>query len=234
MGGLVDNAGTYIQTNPWLGLVAVFVGGLLTASNPCVLAMIPLMMSFVAGRGEQQTGLLRAFLYSLLFVAGLSITFTALGMIAALAGTLYGDVSGIWTWLVAGVCLVMGLHLAGVLPFTIPMPVKVQPTARGPAGALLLGLLFGVVSAPCAAPIMVVLLTYLAGSGASIPYGGLLLLVYALGHSVLILIAGTSMGLAQKILESKRMTRATDLLRRGAGVVIVLVGVYFAYRGIVK
>ena len=169
MGGLVDNAGTYIQTNPWLGLVAVFVGGLLTASNPCVLAMIPLMMSFVAGRGEQQTGQLRAFLYSLLFVAGLSITFTALGMIAALAGTLYGDVSGIWTWLVAGVCLVMGLHLAGVLPFTIPMPVKVQPTARGPAGALLLGLLFGVVSAPCAAPIMVVLLTYLAGSGASIP-----------------------------------------------------------------
>ena len=231
---LVENAGTYIQTNPWLALVAVFVGGVLTASNPCVLAMIPLMMSFVAGRDEQQAGVVRALMYSLLFVAGLAITFTALGMIAALAGTLYGDVSGVWNWAVVGVCVVMGLHLMGVLKFTIPMPIQVQPKVRGPVGALLLGLLFGVVSAPCAAPILVVLLTYLAGSGASIPYGGLLLLAYALGHSVLILIAGTSMGLAQKILESKRMTRATDILRRAAGIVIILVGVFFAYEGIVK
>ena len=232
-GQLIENAGTYVETNPWLAIAAVFVGGLLTASNPCVLAMIPLMMSFVVGRRDQQTGVLRAFIYSVLFVTGLAITFTALGMIAALAGTLYGDVSGIWNWIVAAVCLVMGLHLMGVLKFTIPMPVKVQPKVRGPVGALLLGLLFGVVSAPCAAPILVVLLTYLAGSGASIPYGGLLLLVYALGHSVLILVAGTSMGLAQKILESKRMTRATDVLRRAAGVVIILVGAFFAYEGIV-
>ena len=197
MDGLVENAGAYIQTNPWLALIAVFVGGMLTASNPCVLAMIPLMMSFVAGRGDQQTGVLKAFGYSVLFVVGLATTFTALGMIAALAGRMYGDVSGAWNWIVAGVCLVMGLHLMGVLNFTIPMPIKIQPKVRGPLGALLLGLLFGIVSAPCAAPILVVLLTYLAGSGASIPYGGLLLLVYALGHSVLILIAGTSMGLAQ-------------------------------------
>lgn len=234
MGGLVENAGTYIQTSPWLALAAAFVGGVLTASSPCVLAMIPLMMSFVAGQKEGQPGLLRAFLYSLVFVSGLCITFTTLGMIAALAGTLYGDVSGIWSWIVAGVCLVMGLHLMGVLDFTIPMPVKVQPHVRGPLGALLLGLLFGVVSVPCAAPILVVLLTYLAGSGASIPYGGLLLLMYALGHSVLILIAGTSMGLAQSILASKRMTRATDLMRRAAGVVIVLVGAFFLYEGIVN
>ncbi len=234
MGGLVENTGTYIQTNPWLALVAVFVGGVLTASSPCVLAMIPLMMSFVAGRGEQQTGLLRAFSYSVLFVVGLCTTFTTLGMIAALAGTLYGDVSGVWSWIVAGVCLVMGLHLMGVLDFTIPMPVKVQPHVRGPLGALLLGLLFGVVSAPCAAPILVVLLTYLAGSGASVLYGGLLLLMYALGHSVLILIAGTSMGMAQAILASKRMTRATDLMRRAAGVMIILVGAFFLYEGIVK
>ena len=47
---LVANAGQYIHTNPWLALVAVFLGGIITASNPCVLAMIPLMMSFVAGR----------------------------------------------------------------------------------------------------------------------------------------------------------------------------------------
>ena len=73
---LVKNANQYLATNPWLALVAVFVGGLLTASNPCVLAMIPLMMSFVAGRGDERTGPLRALGYSTVFVLGLGLTFT--------------------------------------------------------------------------------------------------------------------------------------------------------------
>lgn len=228
---LIGNVGQTIATNPWMAIVAVFLGGLLTASNPCVLAMIPLMMSFVIGDKERRT-VKRAFGFSLLFVLGLSITFTALGMLAALSGMLYGNISGVWYFVVAAVCLVMGLHLMGVLRFEIPMPFRIQPKIRGAFGALLLGLLFGLVSAPCAAPVLVVLLTYLAGSGSSVAYGGLLLLVYALGHSLLILIAGTSMGLAGKILESKKMTRATDMLRRVAGAVIVLVGVYFGYRGL--
>jgi len=233
-GQLMENAGTYVQTNPWLAAVAVFVGGLLTASNPCSLAMIPLMMSFVAGREERNLGTLRAFGFSLLFVLGLSATFTALGMVAALAGKVYGDVSSVWNWIVAVVCVVMGVHLTGLLSVPIPQIVQWQPKMRGAIGAFVLGLLFGFVSAPCAAPILVVVLTYLAGTHASIPYGGFLLLMYALGHSALVLVAGTSMGLARKILESRRMTRATDLMRRAAGVVIILIGVYFAYQGIVK
>ena len=208
-GDLLGNAGEYIQHSPHLAVLAVFVGGALTASNPCVLVMIPLMMSFVAGQGDQRVGPLRAFAYSLVFVLGLAITFTVLG--------------------VAAVCVVMGLHLMGLLKFTIPVPVNLQPKTRGLVGALIMGLLFGVVSAPCAAPILVVLLTYLAGSGSSVAYGASLLLVYALGHSVLILLAGTSMGLARRLIESKKVTRATEILRRGAGGVIVLVGFYFVY-----
>jgi cytochrome c biogenesis protein CcdA len=229
---LVTNASQYIHTNAWLAIVAVFVGGIVTASNPCVLAMIPLMMSYVAGRKEKNAGVWRAFFFSLVFILGLAVTFTVLGMVAALAGKMYGDVSGVWTWIVVAVCLVMGLHLMGVL--TVPIPSlggRVQPKTRGILGAFVLGLLFGVVSAPCTAPILIVLLTYLAGSGSSVPWGGLLLLVYALGHSVLILIAGTSMGAARTLIENKKATRVLDIMRRGAGVAIVLVGVYFAYGG---
>lgn len=228
----VGQAGAYIHTNPWLALAAVFVGGFLTASNPCVLAMIPLMMSFIAGRRDDKGGVLKAFTFSLVFVVGLAITFTALGMIAALAGKMYGDVSGAWNWIVAIVCLVMGLHLMDVLHLPMPSLGGLMPTkTRGLLGALLLGLLFGIVSAPCAAPILVVLLTYLAGSGSSVAWGGTLLLVYALGHSVLILIAGTSMGAARQLIENKRATRVLDFLRKGAGVAIIFVGVYFASKG---
>jgi cytochrome c biogenesis protein CcdA len=228
----LSQTGQYINTNPWLAVLAVFVGGALTATNPCVLAMIPLMMSFVAGHREESVGPLRALGYSLLFVTGLVMTFTVLGVVAALTGSLYGEVSSAWNWIIAGVCLVMGLHLIGVLKFTIPMPVKFQPKLRGMLGALVMGLLFGIVSTPCAAPILVVLLTYLAGSDSSVSYGALLLVVYGLGHSVLILLAGTSMGLARKLIESKKITRATEIMRRASGAVIILIGVYFGYLGL--
>ena len=228
----VANAEAYIHTNPWLAIVAVFLGGAVTASSPCVLAMIPLTMAFVAGRDDEQSGVWRSLGYAFIFVIGLSITFTILGMTAALAGKIYGDVSGMWTWIVVVVCLVMGLHLMGLLNFTIPVPFEVKPRIRGALGALILGLLFGFVSAPCAAPILVVLLTYLAGSDASVTYGGSLLFVYALGHSVLILIAGASMGAAKTLIESKKGTRAAAILRKVAGAVIVLVGLFFAYNGL--
>lgn len=230
----VANAGQYLHTNAWLALVAVFLGGIITASNPCVLAMIPLMMSFVAGRKDEKAGIGQASLFSLVFVLGLALTFTALGIVAALAGKMYGDVSGVWKFIVAIVCALMGLHLMGVV--TVPIPSlggRIQPKTRGFVGAFLLGLLFGLVSAPCAAPILIVLLTYLAGSGASVAWGALLLLVYALGHSVLILIAGTSMGAARTLLENTKATRTLEYLRRAAGAVIVFVGIYFASRGLI-
>lgn len=214
---LVEHAGWYIHTNPWLALVAVFVGGMLTASNPCVLAMIPLMISLVAGRREEERGALRAFLFSLVFVAGLGITFVILGMAAAFAGKMYGEASVAWNWVAAVVCLVMGLHLMELI--TVPIPSlgdRFQPRTRGFAGAFLLGLLFGVVSAPCAAPILVVLLTYLAASTSSVSWGAALLMIYALGHSVLILAAGTSMGVVRQLLENNRTTRALGYLRCAA------------------
>lgn len=229
----VAKAGEYIHASPWLALAAVFVGGVLTASNPCVLAMVPLMMSFVAGDQPERRAFARAMLLSLTFVAGLAVTFTALGMIAALAGRMYGEVSSVWNWIVAVVSLVMGLHLMGVLVVPIPsLGDRVAPKVRGLLGALVLGLLFGVVSAPCAAPILVVLLTYLAGSGSSVAWGAVLLLTYALGHSVLILVAGTSMGAARALLESRQATRVLGRLRQTAGAAIILVGAYFAYRGL--
>ncbi len=228
----LHNTSAYIGTRPLLAFIAVFLGGVLTASSPCVLAMIPLAIGFVGGQREQRLGPLRAFLYSMVFVLGLGMTFTALGATAALAGQIYGDVSGVWKWFVAATCLFMGLHLMGILNIPLPSPVRSQPRVRGVLGALLLGLLFGTISTPCATPILVVLLAYLAGSGASVLYGAALLMTYALGHSILVLLAGTSIGMARKLIESQGFGRAIDRLRRASGAMVVLVGVYFLYMGL--
>lgn len=216
-----------IQNNPWLAPLAVFLGGALTASNPCVLAMIPLMMAFVGGYRETNDAR-RAFSFSFLFVIGLTITFTLLGLIAALMGRLVGDVGSFWPYIVAGVCLLMGLHLLGIWSFDLPLPTAWKPQKAGPLAAFLLGLLFGVISTPCATPILAVILVYIASKG-KLAYGGLLLFLYALGHCALILIAGTSMGLAKEFIESKRLNRGLDYLRKVSGVLIILIGLFFLW-----
>jgi cytochrome c biogenesis protein CcdA len=97
---------------------------------------------------------------------------------------------------------------------------------RGSLGAFLLGLLFGVVSTPCAVPILAVLLAFVAKKG-NVIYGGFLLFVYALGHSALVLVAGTSVGAAKGLLESKGLRRTHGIIQKIAGVLIIAIGLYF-------
>ena len=88
-----------------------------------------------------------------------------------------------------------------------------------------LGLLFGVISTPCAVPILAVLLAFIAAKG-SVLYGGALLLTYALGHCMLVLVCGVSAGAVKAILGSSRWASANLWLRRCAGAVVILVGAY--------
>jgi cytochrome c biogenesis protein CcdA len=225
MQNLFGDVTQLIQHNPWLAVVAVFIGGIMTASNPCVLAMVPLMMGMVAG-SKESTEIKKTLAFSLLFILGLSVTFTVLGLISALMGRMFGDVGGLWKYLVATVCLVMGLQLLGVFKLELQLPQIFNVRKEGWLGAFLLGLLFGVVSTPCAVPILAVLLAFVAQKG-NVLYGGLLLFVYALGHSALVLVAGTSMGAAKRLIESKGLRRTNLVLQKAAGALIILIGIYF-------
>jgi cytochrome c biogenesis protein CcdA len=214
-----------IQHNPWLAIVAVFLGGVMTASNPCVLAMVPLIISFVAGKKGPIT-VKKSFLFSLQFILGLSITFTVLGLISALLGRMFGDVGVFWRYVVVAVCLIMGVHLLGFFKIYFPLPRALNAEKAENLGAFLLGLLFGAVSTPCAVPILAVLLAFVASRG-NVAYGAFLLFIYALGHSFLILVAGTSMGAAKKLIESRGLRQTSLILQKTAGIIILLVGFYF-------
>lgn len=227
MEAILNNISHIIETNYWLAFLAVFFGGMLTASNPCVLAMIPLIIGYVGGSKETK-GFKKSLIFSLFFVIGLSITFTILGVIAVFLGRLFGDVGGFWKYIVFAVCLIMGLYLLGVFKINIKIAPSWKPKITGMLGAFLFGILFGVVSSPCATPILFVLLTLIAVKS-NIIYGISLLFFYALGHSVLIIVAGTSIGAAKSLLESKGLRKSTDILGKLSGVLIILVGVYFLF-----
>ncbi len=222
------NISQILQTNHWLAPLAAFLGGLLTASNPCVLVMVPLMIAFVTAN-KQTVGVKRSLIFSGLFVLGLSITFTILGIIAALGGRLFGNVGSYWKYIVSLVILVMGVHLLGFLRFSFSIPVNTKFLGQGKLSSLSLGMLFGIVSTPCAVPILVLLLTVIATKGSSIFYGGMLLFFYALGHCLLILLAGASMGAAKAFIESKGARKVNSILRKIAGVLVILVGLYFLF-----
>ena len=227
MESLFGDISAILQHSPWLAVVAVFLGGVTTALNPCVLAMVPLLMSVVAGNKETTT-VRRSLVFSLFFVLGLAVTFTALGLVSGLMGRMFGDVGAFWKYVVAGVCLLMGLHLLGVIKWNLPVPTGLRVKKQGTFGAFLLGLLFGVVSTPCAVPILAVLLAFVAEKG-NVLYGGFLLFVYALGHSVLVLVAGTSVGVAKGLLESKGLRKAHAIIQKAAGVLIIGIGLYFVF-----
>lgn len=233
MGGIeafLGNAQLYIQTNPWLAFAAVFVGGALTASNPCVLAMIPLVIGFVGGY-EGISGWRKSLGFSLVFVFGLAASFTAMGLIAVMVGRLFGDVGGFWPWIIALVCFAMAAHLWDLWTFSVPEGLaRYRPKHAGVLGAFTLGLLFGVVSAPCAAPILVVVLTYIASKG-SLPYGLALLWTYAVGHCLLIVVAGTSMGMAKNLIQSRGLGRFNLVFKKAAGALIALVGLFILWNG---
>lgn len=227
MGGLFGDIAALLNNSPWLAIVAVFLGGVTTALNPCVLAMVPLLMGVVAGSRETTT-LRRSLVFSFSFVLGLAVTFTVLGLISALMGRMFGNIGLFWKYLVAAVCLLMGLHLLGLFKLNLPVPSGLKIMKRGYIGAFLLGLLFGVVSTPCAMPILAVLLAFVAEKG-NVLYGGFLLFVYAVGHSVLVLVAGTSVGAAKSLLESKGLRQAHGVLQKVAGVLIIAIGAYFLF-----
>jgi len=219
----LNNVGDLIQNMPALAYCAVFVGGILSSASPCVLITIPLVIGFVGGyaAGDKR----KALLYSIAFIIGLSITFTLLGMIASVFGRLFGAVGVYWKYIVALVAVIIGLHLTGLfnINFNVGTPVKTRH--KGLLGAFSLGLLFGVVSSPCATPVLAVILTYVAYKG-EILYGSSLLFVYAVGHCALMLVAGVFTGFAENFIQSKGVEKFSVYSKKLSGIVIIFVGIY--------
>lgn len=217
---LAESLAEIIKINPWLAPLAALLGGLLTAANPCVLAAAPLMIGYVAGQDKRTVA--RSFLLSLVFTIGLTIMFGLIWFGVWSASSLIS--TQYWKYVAAAVCFIMGLHLLGAMNIRIPVPTGMQPKQKGFVGALLLGLLFGLISLPCAGPVLGALIVVTPMYGAV--FGVMLLVAYSLGHCGLVLVGGTSMGLVQRLADSKGWTQGTDFLRRLAGLLIIGVGVW--------
>ena len=128
MESMLNNIQSIVQNNHGLAFLAVFIGGLVSAASPCVLAAIPLIIGYVGGYSEGSKK--KAALYSLVFILGMAITFSLLGAAASLMGGLLGFM-GRWLYVgLAVIAVAMGLQLMGLISIPLPCPFRRQGWSR--------------------------------------------------------------------------------------------------------
>ena len=210
----------------WLAFLLVFAGGILTSLTPCVYPLIPITVS-VFGANES-AGLFRSFLLSVVYVVGIVVMYSILGVAVASTGAVFGQIMAN-PWVVGCISLILvtlGLSMFGV--FEIQLPSSVQNRLNtvggaGFAGAFAMGTVAGVIAAPCTGPALAAVLTYIATTG-SLFLGFWLMFTYALGMGLLFIGIGTFSGLLSAL---PRSGGWMYVLENVFGIAIITMALYF-------
>lgn len=226
MDALLSSFADIIKNNVWLAPLFAFLAGVATSFTPCSLSSVPLVIGFVGGTVQRDTK--KSFFYSLVFALGMAITFVTLGVIASTAGRLIGSSSSIWYIVLGIVMVLMALQVWEIYNFIPSFNLLAKNTKRGFIGAFITGILGGIFSSPCSTPVLIVLLAIVA-KDRNFLWGILLMTLYAIGHSVLVVTAGTSVGFVQKIKSNNAYGIWSTILKVLMGVVILLIGFYMFY-----
>ena len=222
----------FITVNEWIvsgasiAAVGCFLWGVISVVfSPCHLASIPLIIAYVGGQ-EKSLNPKEASFYSLAFTSGLFITIALIGIICALLGRMLGDVGNYWQILVGLILVWVALGMLGFEKCSMSGSLLYRLNFRGLFGALGLGLAYGMLSGSCTfgfiAPILAIITVQ-----KQIATGILFILLFAIGHCLPILVAGSSTALVKKVMENSAWQGTENWFRKGAGVMIIMLGAYF-------
>ncbi len=214
----------------WVSVGVIFGAGLLTSLTPCMLSMLPITIGYIGGYEAQSR--VRAAVQSLWFALGLATMLAGLGILAAIAGRIYGQVGVGLPILVSAIAILMGLNLLDALPMQLPsfsgMELISKEWPRG-VQSYLVGLTFGLVASPCSTPVLATLLAWISTTHDAV-LGGALLLAYTAGYVVPLILAGTFTASIKQILELRRwsgwITPASGALLVGFGVFSLLIRLF--------
>ena len=215
--------------NPLVGLLGAFIWGILSILlSPCHLASIPLIVGFISQQEQLTTR--KAFRISLAFALGILVTIGVIGVVTSLLGRMLGDIGRWSNYLVAGIFVLVGLYLLGIIKFELPGAAKAKTRGKGVWAGFLLGLVFGLALGPCTfaymAPILAIVL---AKSSSSLVYGIPLLLAYGLGHCSVIVFAGTFTRVIENYLRWNESSKALGLVKKICGILLIVAAVYMVW-----
>jgi thiol:disulfide interchange protein DsbD len=225
---LSDWLSASLQGSYLVPLLAAYLGGILVSFTPCVYPVIPITVAYIGNQGAGSRR--RALLLSLIYVAGMSLTYSGFGAMAALSGRLFGQFqSSPWiSFAVGNLCLLMGLSMLDVFSLSVPVPgwvgkLQAGGRIRGMAGGLLMGVTAGFIVGPCTAPILAVLLGYVA-TQQNVPFAMALLFVFSFGMGTLLILLGTFSALLAGLPKSGLWM---ERIRKILGWILIGSGEYF-------
>ena len=217
-----------LSSSPGIAITGSFLWGVASILlSPCHLASIPLIVGYIDAQGNMKTS--RAALIATLFSAGILITIAVIGVITGLAGRMMGDIGQYGNIFVAVLMIVIGLYLMGVIPLPFLDNGINQPgmKKKGLFAAFLLGLFFGLALGPCTfaymAPMLGVAFTV---ASSNLLYAVALVGAYAVGHCLVIIIAGTFTEVVQHMLKWNEESKGAAYLKKACGVLVVIAGIY--------
>jgi thiol:disulfide interchange protein DsbD len=205
------------------GCLGAYLGGLAVSLTPCVYPMIAITVSVFGANPTQNRR--KAMLLSLFFVAGIVAMYTPLGLVAGLTGDLFGAaLSSPWVLGSVIVLLVaLSTSMFGLWELALPSSIQTKLSAVGGVGgwgAFLMGLVAGLLAAPCAGPVTIALLTFV-GTSRDPAMGALFFFMYSLGIGTLFFLVGTF------ALSLPRGGRWMEGIKRAFGVVILVAAAYY-------
>lgn len=215
----IDEFKQVLTQASWAGIGLSFLAGFVFSFNPVSFASVPVILAYVTKAHEER----RAILMGSAFVGGMILTHIALGVIAALGGEWVQNIMGRhWGLLLGPLLIIMGLMWSGWVNLRLPWMGMKAKKVTGIWGAFLLGIPFSVAVCPFCTPALLVTLTASAAIG-SISFGFALLLAFALGRSIPVILGAWSMGWLESL---QMLTRYQKTLELIAGLTLIMTGLY--------
>ncbi len=222
----------FLTVNQWISggtyfaAIGCFVWGMISVLlSPCHMASIPLIIGYVGGQ-DKMVNPRQAGIYSVLFTTGLFLTIAIIGIICALLGRMLGDVGNYWQILIGAILIWVALGMLGVEKCSMSGSLLYRLKVKGLTGAFILGLAYGILSGSCTfgfiAPILAVITVQ-----EQVMTGIILIILFAIGHCLPIVIAGSSTAAVRKLMENTAWQGAGTWFRNGAGTLVGLLGIYF-------
>ncbi|QOP45801.1 cytochrome c biogenesis CcdA family protein [Sulfurimonas paralvinellae] len=219
-----------LNAHSYLAFLGAFGAGSITAVAPCSLVAVPLLVASAVAVNKDLSGhkkVLYTYAFTALFALGVALSFSVLGFIVAKFGGFF-SVAPMWAYVIAGVVsILIALYALGYLGELDKSSIIEHFIEYRLFGGLMIGLIFGLVSTPCASAPLFAIITTAGSSGYLYAYG--LILSFSLGHSLLLLLAGVSVGFTQSIVSNKRVTKFSNYINKSFALLLLLFGVYFFY-----
>lgn len=228
-----------LTVNQWIAggtaiaALGCFVWGMISVMfSPCHLASIPLIIAYVGGQ-HQTLSPKQAGYYAFLFTLGLFITIAVIGIVCAVLGRMLGDAGNYWQILIGLLLVWLALGMFGIEKCSISGSLLYRLNLRGLFGAFTLGLAYGVLSGSCTfgfvAPILAIITIQ-----QKLVTGILFIVLFAVGHCLPIVAAGCSTAAVRRLMENSTWQDASKWFRKGAGMFIGLLGIYFIVYSVVS